>query len=128
MAPMGAPAVPQLLPGDASTSRHSHTFRFRLGVGVELLPRKSSGNVHWGPRLLCLNPKEWFINRSGVTGGAEPSTRPLAASSSPSVLTPPFPRHDTQAAKESGGGFQGESPISNLGGIVRDRDRGIKDR
>ena len=38
-------------PRGRHTSVHRFTFKLRLGVGVEL-PGKSTGNVHWGPRLV----------------------------------------------------------------------------
>lgn len=109
----GCSGGPQSPPGTASSSLQSHTFKFRLSVGVRaFLPTKSTGNVHWGPRFVCQNPGERFINRSGASGAGSPAHSCSAASlSPPGLLTPPFSQHDTQGAKKSGGGFQG-SPRS----------------
>lgn len=70
MALMGALAAPTH-PLEPPSPLYSYTFKFRLGVEVEL-PGKSTGNVHWGPSLVFLKPREWFINRLGVSGAGMP--------------------------------------------------------
>lgn len=118
----GRSSGPRLPSGAASASLHSHfQVQVRRG-GRAFLPGKSTGTVHWGAGLVCLTLREGFSNRSGVGGAGSPAhSRSAASRSSPRLLTPPFPQHDTQGAKKSGGGFHGESPISNHGGGVRDR-------
>lgn len=99
---------PQSPPGAVSTSAHRFTFKLRLGVGAEL-PGKSTGNVHWGPSLVWMNPREQFINRLRVSGAGKHTTPSAASLSSPRLLTsshPPFFRPDTPGDKKSGGSVQ----------------------